>query len=211
MAVRYEGGMLGKSFWKKKSGKTKPDIRKLRYIFVQKLETMERNMERERLNEWNEYRPQQVYELALLGGLTHEDMARCMCITLTTFESWLKTHASFAHSLEEGGMRAVARVARALFRSAEGYEYDEEVCVFRKGQMFKEVVHRVMPPNVAACIKILSARHKSEWSEVQRTEITQTTNINLARIDLSSLNTEELTLMKSIGLKMIPNRADSSN
>jgi len=168
-------------------------------------------MERKRLDEWNETRPQQVFELALLGGLTHEDMARCMLISLPTFESWLRLHPSFAQALEEGGVRATAKVARALYQSAIGWEYDEEVCIFRKGKMYKETVHRVMPPNVPAAIRFLSSKHKSQWSEVQRTEITQTTNINMAKIDLTSVSTEELALMKSIGFKILPSRANSNN
>jgi hypothetical protein len=160
--------------------------------------------------DWNDSRPQQAYELALLGGLSFEDMARCMCISLETFNSWRRRFPVFENAIIEGGMRATARVALALYKRATGYEYDEEVVHVSKTGITKMIVHRIVQPDVAAAAKWLSAKHRSQWSEVSRSEITQT-NININKLDLSSLSAEELSLVKSINLKQAITRGNHDN
>jgi len=163
-------------------------------------------MERERVQLWNEDKPRMAFELAFLG-IEESDMPRIMDISPETFANWKRTHRSFSEALLEGTVRACGRVAAALYKRAVGYDYEEEVAHWSKdGTFSKKKITKYMPPDPWSAGRILAAKHKALWSEVQRTEVTRT-NINIAKLDLSCLTPQEIAFMKSISQKQALPRA----
>lgn len=171
--------------------------------FRRKLIRMKRNLPAKRARQWNEGRLEEAYQLALLGA-TDAQMARIMGVDSKTFEYWKRTKQEFRTVLEEGKSPADAKVATALFRLACGYEMEEEHLVTNKftGETKIMTVKRRFKPDGWAAAKWLALRQRELWAEIQRVE---STNTNLTKIDInmSALSTDELTLIKKIGLKQL--------
>ena len=152
---------------------------------------------------WDSDRPRQAYELCLLGQ-TDQQMADVMGISVKTIEYWKSTKPEFADACRRGKTSADARVAEALFRKAVGYTKEEEVVSVYKGEVTKTTIMKYYPPDAWACMKWLGLRQRENWTDVQRTETTQT-NINVQKLDLSGIPTDELMLLRKIGLRQAIN------
>ncbi|HUW67302.1 MAG TPA: hypothetical protein VMW20_04555 [Candidatus Nanoarchaeia archaeon] len=143
----------------------------------------------------------QAYRLALLGA-TDAEIAACMMVGYEAFKKWKQTYPEFRVELNRGKMEADAKVAEALFHRAVGYEMDDVDVRMFKGQVIKTPIKKKFPPDSWACFKWLTLRQRAHWTDVKITESTQT-NLNINRIDVSGLTTEELKMLKNIGLKQI--------
>jgi hypothetical protein len=160
-------------------------------------------------HQWHEGRIEQGQRLALLGA-NNEEMARVMLIPIATLEYWMRTKPGFRQAVEDGKMDADAKVANALFRRAIGYDYTEEVHSSYKGVLSKITVRRHSVPDTWAAFKWLTSRQRSKWTDVTKVESTQT-NINIAKLDLSGLNMEELKLVKRVQLQQLTENAGDTN
>lgn len=67
-------------------------------------------------------------------GLNNNQIARALCIGNKTFYEWLNKYPQFAHSLKKYRGVANIMVENALYNSAVGYHFNEEV-VTPKGQI----------------------------------------------------------------------------
>lgn len=150
---------------------------------------------------WNKDRPLQAFKLALLGA-TDKQIADVMGVDINTLDYWKRTKQSFREMLNEGKMKADAEIAASFFKRARGYTYKEERTVMVKGKPLTSTVTRHVPADSWAAHKWLSLRQREKWADVQRTEIMQT-NVNIMKLDLTGLSTEELMLVKKLGLKQL--------
>ena len=158
---------------------------------------------------WNDDRPRQAYECALLGA-TEKEIARIMGINIATLELWKNRRPEFAEQLEAGKVEADAKVAHAFYRCATGYEYTEEFAnVDRAGVPHKMTLKKYQKPESWAANKWLGIRRRADWSETQRIEI-QNTNINITKIDLSVFSTQELALLEKMGVKQLTENAGNN-
>ena len=133
---------------------------------------------------WSEDRPKQVFELAR-AGFSEAKMAEIMLIKLVTFVSWKKSHPEFLEALHKGKYLSNLEAVDSLYKSANGYYYDEEVVVYDKvkKEWIKGTKKTYVPPNPWASARIASLRMRDEgWSETHRVEINQniTNNVNIS-------------------------------
>ena len=181
-----------------------------------------RNMRRKNPPKWNEDRYRQAFELALLG-LTEDQMAPVMNISLGTIEYWKRKKPSFLNALNEGKSLADAKVAHSLFQRAVGYSHPDVHILSNRVKIFDEYgkvieerteplivdIIKHYPPDSYACQKWLALRQRAKWADTQKLEISGEINHNhVLHVELDDISTEELELMEKIGLRqlMIENR-----
>lgn len=115
-----------------------------------------------------DYRPEYAVTARKLCelGATDKDLAECFGVHERTIDRWRVSIEEFAIASRVGKEHADEKVKRAFFKIAEGYEYDEEY-IDKFGN--KQTRRVVVPPNVTAVTKWLSAR-TPEFRETQRVE-----------------------------------------
>jgi len=157
---------------------------------------------------WNNNRIRQAFKLALLGA-TDEDMAEVMGVGMNTFNNWKRRHPEFLKEMNRGKRMANAEVAYSLYQRAKGFTIIETHISMYKGEIIKTPVEKYYPPDSWAAAKFLSLRERELWTDVLKTEHTQT-NININKIDFSGMSNEELAMMERIGMKQIEQHATRS-
>lgn len=158
---------------------------------------------------WNEDRPREAYELALLGA-TDKEIAAVMDVNVDTIERWKQNHPEFLAKLKEGKLAADAKVAQALFKCATGYYYPEDhISVAKDGKVTVTTIQKFKPIEAWAAKQWLATRRRGDWSETKHLEVT-TTNININKIDISVFTKEEMMLIEKMGLKQLTENADSN-
>lgn len=157
---------------------------------------------------WNEKRPQQAYELALLGA-TNAMMATVFECNVQTIDYWMRTKPEFKEAVHRGRMMTDAKVAKALVQCATGYEYYEEHIITVKGESKVVTIKKRVPPNPWAAFKWLSTRQRELWADVHKTETTNT-NVNILQVDLKGLSTEELKIIEKLGLQQALQEANGN-
>jgi hypothetical protein len=146
---------------------------------------------------WNEDRPRQAFELALLG-LMDSEMAHVMNISLPTFEKWKRTKARFRKAIHKGKETADAKVVHSLYKRAVGYTVIEDHVSTVKGETFVIPVRKHIPGDVNAQIKWLASRQKGRWSELPPSKsITQHT-MNILNVKLDGLDKNDLEIIRKI-------------
>lgn len=108
------------------------------------------------------YRPEydeQVKRLALLG-LSDEEMAEFFEISASALYAWRKEFPSFNEALRAGKIEADGKVARALYKRALGYRYNETT--LEAGKLTK-VVTKHIPGDVGAQTLWLKNRQRDKW------------------------------------------------
>jgi len=170
---------------------------------------MERRLAYGKEVKWNEDRPREAYELALLGA-TDKEIAAVMDVNVDTIERWKQNHPEFLAKLNEGKLAADAKVAQAFYKCATGYYYTEDhISVNKEGKVTVTQVQKYKPIEAWAANKWLGIRRRADWSETQRLEITNT-NINITKIDLSVFTKEEVILMEKMGLRQLTENAGTN-
>lgn len=152
---------------------------------------------------WNDDRPRQGYQLALLGA-TNKDMARVMGVDIMTIDYWMRTKKIFRDKVNRGKLQADALVAEALFKRATGFSVMEDHITCYQGEIIVTPVKKHYPPDSWAAMKWLSVRQRAIWAETQRIETTH--NVNITALSFAGLSTEELMLAKKVGLTAIAER-----
>lgn len=150
---------------------------------------------------YNEDRPRQAYQLTLLG-CDEKEMAKVIGVERRTIVEWMKKHEDFRQAIEEAGTLAQAQVSASLYKRAVGFWYTAQKVVSYKGETEVVEYREYVPPDPWSAHKILSARRPQDWSTTQRIETTQT-NININKLDMSDITTEELELLHRIGMKRL--------
>jgi len=162
-------------------------------------------MDRKTTSAWNDKRPGQAYELALLGA-TNKMMAMVFEVKEQTIDYWIRTRPEFKEAVHRGRIITDAKVAKALLQCATGYEYYEETAMMVKGEMLVKRIKKTVPPNPWAAAKWLAIRQRELWADVHKTEAINT-NVNVFKLDFSGLSTDELKLVEKLGIKQLTQNA----
>lgn len=154
----------------------------------------------------------QVYYLCRLGA-RNQDIADFFKVSLRTIEEWSEGRTviakDFQESVLEGRWISDMKVAETLGKRAMGYDYVEtEIAehVTRNGGIVEttKITHKHMPPDTVAIIFWLKNRRRDLWADVNRTEIDQRVQVDIAaKMDLSICTPDEQALLKSIAIKQI--------
>lgn len=100
-------------------------------------------------------------------GLTHDEIAKNLGITQSTWYKYINLHAELAECLIVGRDVANAQVVNALFQSCIGFDYEEEVMT-PKGEI--KQITRHAKPNVGAITFWLKNKMPEEWADKQEIE-----------------------------------------
>jgi hypothetical protein len=156
-----------------------------------------------------EFMAEQAYRCALLGA-TDKQIAGVIGVDINTFDYFKRNRPEFLEALNRGKMDADAKVAEALYRRAIGYEVEEVDIKMYRGEIIKTTFIKHYPPDSWAAVKWLTIRQRTHWADIKVSENLQA-NININKFDFSELTTEELKMIKSIGLKQIASGTASDN
>ena len=149
-----------------------------------------------RPTKFNQEMIEQVKDLALLG-LTDKQMAGVLGITEETFNVWKRTKKDFSESIREGKDLADAKVAKALFKRAQGYVVTEDR-MDKNGEVV--TLERELPPDTQAASLWLRNRKPEIWRDKQ--EISQEVTVEEKQtIDPSKLTDDELRVLADIQRK----------
>ena len=100
-------------------------------------------------------------------GLTDEQIAHNMGISVKTLYNWKNKHFPILQALKKGKEVIDRMVENALLKSALGYEYEEDGMT-KDGDVVP--LRRVQHPNTTALIFWLKNRKPTEWRDKQVTE-----------------------------------------
>lgn len=159
---------------------------------------------------WNEDRIRQVYEIALLGA-TEAEIAKIMGISKSTLTDWKQTKVGFLDALEDGKQKADAKVAKALFQRAIGYNAPDVHISNYKGEITITPISKHYPPDVKAQIFWLKNRQRDKWTDPNYTEINSNLNISHTTVDLKKYTDEELKVMEKVGMMQLLSSNPSKN
>jgi hypothetical protein len=158
--------------------------------------------------QWNDKRTEQAFELALLG-YTDKQIAEEMGVHPMTFDYWKRTKPEFFARLNEGKAEADQKVVNAFYQNCLDRWVEEEEVHMYKDKPIIVKRRRFIPGDKWAQAKWLALRQRNKWSEVQRTEITQT-NVNINKLDFSGFTEEEKRMLYSIGIKQLTQNIGNS-
>lgn len=125
-------------------------------------------------------------------GLSNEQIAYNMGISDRTLYKWQKKNVQFKQALKVGKDTADRQVENALFKSALGYEYKEEV-VTNDGRVVTVTKHK--PANTTAQIFWLKNRKPEQWRD--KREFTHDGEINQS-LNLSNISDEDLKALAQL-------------
>ena len=120
-----------------------------------------------------EYHDDWAWSLAIRGA-TDKEIAEAFKISARTVIRWKKTYPSFASAIENGNSGASARVEKALFKRATGYDVEttEKTVDVDKDGNTKPVriktVKQHIPADVGAMCFWLKNRAPDEWADRPR-------------------------------------------
>ena len=128
-------------------------------------------------------------------GLSNEQIAYNMGITVITLYKWQKKNVQFKQALKVGKDTADRQVENALFKSALGYEYKEEV-VTNDGRVVTVTKHK--PANTTSQIFWLKNRKPEKWRD--KRELSHDGEIN-NQINLQNMTDDDLEALAELAKK----------
>lgn len=158
---------------------------------------------------FQEYMVDEVVRLARFG-LTNNEIAEFYGIAPGTFQKYCSLYQDLSDALHLGRMMDGLKVVESLHKQAIGYDVEEETIEYRtlkdgtEIQSARRIVKKHIPGNATSAIYLLKARFPDRWNEVSKVETSSRIDININKMDLSDVNTDELLLLKKLGLKSIP-------
>lgn len=119
-------------------------------------------MAKGRINEWLEEDKLILLEGWAREGLTEEQIAHNMKISVKTLYNWKNKELQILQALKKGKKVVDFEVENALLKRALGYEYEE--LTYESGILTKKVKKQV-PPDTTAQIFWLKNRKPSSWRD----------------------------------------------
>lgn len=104
-------------------------------------------------------------------GLIDEQIAQNMGISYSTFREWKKKFSALSAVLKKSKDVVDRQVENALFKSAIGFEYEEET-VTNAGDVV--AVRKYSKPNTTAQIFWLKNRKRGQWTDKSEVDVTGT-------------------------------------
>ena len=150
---------------------------------------------------WNDDRPRQAREMALLG-LTDQQMAEVMGVAHDTLVYWKRNKPEFLEALAEGKEIADAKVVDSFYQNCLDRFVDIEEVHVVKGVLKTVTRKKFIQGDKWAQAKWLAVRQRATWSETKNVALTQT-NININKFDFTGLSEEELLVLKKAGLNQL--------
>lgn len=149
---------------------------------------------------------EEVYKLARFG-LTNDEIADFYELNVNTVLHWLRTRPEFKKALQRGRLEDSLKAVASLHKQVQGYMVTEteRTRTFDKNgvpHVSTKITNKHVQPNITATIYLLKTRHGDKWMDVFKSEINSTIH---HKLDLSSLTTEDLTLLEKMGIKMTTN------
>ena len=123
--------------------------------------------DRGRPTEYDEKLTPKLAEALAKQGLTNEELAEELGISVRTLYQWKQVYPDFSHAVTAGGDPINQRVKNALLRRALGYDLrlKKEVVVAGELQEAEYDVH--IEPDVGAALQWLKNRVPDEWRDKQ--------------------------------------------
>lgn len=149
---------------------------------------------------WNTDRIRQAFLMASLLGATDIQIAKIMGVSEHTITYWKRIHPEFYAALQKGKLTNDQRVEKSLLERALGYSHPDVHISNFQGEITVTDITKHYPPSEVACIFWLKNRQPVRWADVQKTSI----DINLKHIDLTEFTREQVELMTSVGMKLLP-------
>lgn len=109
------------------------------------------------------------------NGLSNEQIARNLGVAESTFYEYKNQHPELEEALRRGVEDAIMEVENALFKSAIGFYYDEEVAC-KDGSVAK--VTKYCKPNTTSMIFFLKNKAPDKWRDRQEHDI----NANVSQV-----------------------------
>lgn len=128
-------------------------------------------------------------------GLSNEQIAYNMNVGIRTLYKWQKQNMQFKQALKVGKDTADRQVENALFKSALGYEYKEEV-VTNDGRVVTVTKHQ--KANTTAQIFWLKNRKPEKWRD--KRELSHDGEIN-NQINLQNMTDDDLEALAELAKK----------
>jgi len=153
---------------------------------------------------WNKDRIRQAYLLAVLFGATDVQIAKVMGVSEHTITYWKRTKPEFLEALNKGKLTKDQQVERSLFERAVGYSHPDIDIRVVDHEIVKTPITKHYPPSEVACIFWLKNRQRQKWADVQKSQI----DIHHTHIDLTEFTREQLELMESVGMKLLPDHKE---
>ncbi len=131
-----------------------------------------------------DFRPdmcEQAHNYCLLGA-TNDELAQFLDVSPRTIDRWIAERTDFGDAVHSGRVAADARVARAMYGRAIGYDRTVERTVIVAGEpkAITSTIH--YPANVQAGIFWLRNRRRTTWRDVPNDPPSDTVN-DLALLD----------------------------
>lgn len=101
-------------------------------------------------------------------GLTDKQIAENIGISERCFNTWKKKHNSISSVLKESKVVADRNIENALYKSATGFYYDEQVII--DGGVI-QTLRKFNKPNVTAQIFWLKNRKPANWRDKTETDV----------------------------------------
>ena len=149
---------------------------------------------------WNDDRSRQAFFMASLLGATDVQIAKIMDVSEHTITYWKRTKPEFLVALNKGKLTKDEQVERSLLERALGYSHPDVHISNYQGEITVTDIMKHYPPSEVACIFWLKNRQRARWADVQKSSI----SINLKHIELTEFTREQLLLMESVGMKLLP-------
>lgn len=110
-----------------------------------------------------------AYNYCLLGA-TDAELAGFFGVCEATINNWKIDFPSFLESLKKGKEVADAKVAKALFHRATGYEHEDVDIKMYEGHIIETTYVKHYPPDATSAIFWLKNRQPAKWRDKQVTE-----------------------------------------
>lgn len=129
-------------------------------------------MAKGKYKEWLEHEKLVLLEGWARDGLTLDQIAHNIGITIATLHDWKNKYSEISDAIKKGKEVSDFEVESALYRRAIGYEYEEitqEIRTDADGNKEKHTkkTKKFMPPDVTAQIFWLKNRKPQKWRDKQ--------------------------------------------
>lgn len=105
-----------------------------------------------------------------LLGVTDEELADFLDITVSTLYLWKNEHPEFSEAIKAGKEEADANIADSLYHRAKGYQHPETHFATVGGVVVATPTTKHYPPDTAAAFIWLKNRRSGKWRDKQEHE-----------------------------------------
>jgi len=142
--------------------------------------------------------PKLGYNLAL-RGLTDEQMADELGISVPTLYAWHKKHPDFLKAIKDGKENPDAAVEGALFKKATGFKQLVKKPMVASGVVEIVEFEQTVDPDTTAQIFYLKNRRPDRWRDKQ--EIEHTGELNFTNLTPEEFEKRKAELLAKVGKK----------